>query len=55
MCLTCLAQQVDIVCGDGNQAWYFRAKEHKKERTDTKGNVHPEPLNGLVNNVARLR
>ena len=29
---TCLGMQVDIVCGDGNQAWYFRSKAHKQER-----------------------
>ena len=30
----CLGMQVDIVCGDGSQAWYFRSKAHKQERTD---------------------
>ena len=54
MYLTCLAQQVDIVCGDGHQAWYFRSENHKIETTDTKGNVHLDPLNGLVNTVARV-
>ena len=27
MSRTCLALQVDIVCGDGNQAWYFRSRQ----------------------------
>ena len=27
---------------------------HKAERTDALGNLHPEPLNGLVNTVARF-
>jgi hypothetical protein len=26
MYLQCLSHQVDIVCGDGNQSWYFRYK-----------------------------
>ena len=51
---TCLALQVDIVCGDGNQAWYFRSRKHKAERTDPTGEGHPEPLNGLLNTVARF-
>ena len=54
MYLQCLAHKVDIVCGDGNQSWYFRSKTHKAERTDALGNGHPEPLNGLVNTVARF-
>ena len=54
MYLTCLAQQVDIVCGDGNQAWYFRSKLHKKERTGAQGTVHLEHFIGLVNTVARF-
>ena len=54
MCKTCLALQVDIVCGDGNQAWYFRSKAHKAERTDATGESHPAPLNGLLNTVARF-
>ena len=49
-----LSHKVDIVCGDGNQSWYFRSKTHKTERTDALGNLHPEPLNGLVNTVARF-
>ena len=44
--------QADIVCGDGNQAWYFRSKAHKAERADANGKTHPEPLNGLLNTVA---
>ena len=51
---TCLALQVDIVCGDGNQPWYFRSRKLKTERTDPTGESHPEPLNGLVNTVARF-
>ena len=51
---TCLALQVDIVCGDGNQAGYFRSKAHKAERTDPTCEAHPEPLNGLLNTVARF-
>ena len=31
-----------------------RSKTHKAERTDSLGNGHPEPLNGLVNTVARF-
>ena len=54
MCLQCLSHQVDIVCGDGNQSWYFRSKTHKAERTDALGSCHPERLNGLVNTVARF-
>ena len=46
--------QVDIVCGDGNQAWYVRFKTHRIERTDPRGNLHLEPLTGLVNTVARF-
>ena len=34
---TCLVLHADIVCGDGNQAWYFRSKAHKAERTDATG------------------
>ena len=30
-----LSHQVDIVCGDGNQSWYFRSSTHKVERTDS--------------------
>ena len=26
MYLQCLSHKVDIVCGDGNQSWYFRSK-----------------------------
>ena len=48
MCMNCLAQQVDIIYGDGHQELYFRTNKHQAERTDSKGNVHPEPLNGLV-------
>ena len=51
---TCLALQSDIVCEDGNQAWYFRSKAHKAERTDAPGETHPEPLNVLLNTVARF-
>ena len=29
-------------------------KKHTTTITDSKGNVHPEPLNGLVNTVARF-
>ena len=55
MYLARIAQQVDIICGDGNQAWYFRTKKtHKIERTDIKGNVILEPLIGLANTVARF-
>ena len=54
MCKTCLALQVDIVCGDGNQAWDSRSKTHKAERTDVTGETRPEPLNGLLNTVARF-
>jgi hypothetical protein len=54
MYLRCLAQQVDIVCGDGNQAWYFRSQNNRTERTDAIGHLHSEPLNGLVNTVARF-
>ena len=54
MYLACLAQQVDIVCGDGNQAWYVRSKTRKAERTDARGNLYIEPLNGLLNTVARF-
>ena len=54
MYMTCLCPQVDIVCGDGNQALYFRSNTHKAEQTDALGNLHPEPLNGLVNTVARF-
>ena len=46
--------QAGIVCGDGNQAWYFRSKAHRPERTDPRGETHPEPLNGLLNTVARF-
>ena len=52
--MTCLSLQVDIVCGDGNQALYFRSNTHKTERTDPRGSLHPEPLNGLVNTVERF-
>ena len=48
------SHKVDIVCGDGNQSWYFRSKPHKVERTDSLGNGHPEPLTGLVNTMARF-
>ena len=51
---TCLALQVDIVCGIGHQAWYFLPRKHKAERTDPTGEGHPEPLNGLLNAVARF-
>ena len=54
MDLRCISLQVDIVCGDANQAWYFRSKTHKTERTDPLGNLQPDPLNGLVNTVARF-
>ena len=46
--------QVDIVGGDGTQAWYFRSKVHKQERTDPRGETHPKPLNGLLNTVTRF-
>ena len=32
----------------------FRSKKHKTERTDPTGENHPEPLNGLLNTVARF-
>ena len=51
----CLSHKVDIVCGGGNQSWYFRSKTHKAERTDALGNSHPDLLNGLINTVARLK
>ena len=51
---TCLALQVDIVCGDGNQPWYFRPRKNKTDRTDPTGETHPKPLNGLINTVARI-
>ena len=37
-----------------NQAWYFRPKAHNAERTDANGETYPEPLNGLLNTVARF-
>ena len=51
---TRLASQADIICGDGNRAWYFRSKTHKTERTTANGETHSEPLNGLLNTVARF-
>ena len=54
MYLTCLAQQVDVICGDAKPSRSFRTKTHKTERTESKGNVHPEPFNGLVITVARV-
>ena len=51
---TCLALQADIVCGDGNKVLYFRTKARKAERTDANGETYPEPLNGLLNTVARF-
>ncbi len=55
MNLTCLGIQVNIVCGDGNQALYTPIqKAHTTQRTDVIRNTYPEPLNGLVNAVARF-
>jgi len=54
MYMTCLAQQVDIICGYANQAWASVQKTHKTDITYSKSNVHPEPLNGLVNPVAHF-
>ena len=54
MYLRCLSFRADIVCGGGNQALYFCSKTHKAERTDPRGSFHLEPLNGLVNTVARF-
>ena len=49
-----LGLQADIICGDGSQAWDLRSKTHNQHRTDSKGEAHPEPLNGLLNTVARF-
>ena len=50
----CLGLQADIVCGYGHQAVYLRSKEHTQQRTVSKNETHLEPLNGLVNVVARF-
>ena len=52
---SCPALQVDIFCGDENQAWNFRYNAHKAERTHVTGKTHPEPLNCLVNAVANFK
>ena len=42
-----------MVCGDEKSGMVLPIQP-SKERTDAQGNVHPEPLNGLVNTVARF-
>ena len=52
---TCLGLRADIVCGDGNQAWYFKYKEHNQQSTDSNNETHPEPLNGLLTHSCSVR
>ena len=53
MHMTCIGIQADIVVMP-IKLGIFVSNTHKIERTEPLDNLHPEPLNGLVNTVARF-
>ena len=54
MTCKCVAQQVNIVGGDGNKSFVLFVRSNRKlnGRTPSHNQSHPEPLNDQVNTIA---